>query len=187
MSKSRMLLAAAVAALAVMLIGGAGPAAAQTSAPASVPASQVVKMTGTAKNGKKFKGTLTIQRFTTRGGKLVAHGLLKGRLKGKQVKRIVNVPVSTSSTPGSGAQAAQANTCAILHLVLGPLDLHLLGLNVHLNTVVLDVTGTRGPGNLLGNLLCALTGLLDQNALQGPLSQLTAALNSVLAALPRLP
>ena len=51
--------------------------------------------------------------------------------------------------------------CPILHLDLGPLDLNLLGLHVHLNEVVLDVEAIPGPGNLLGNLLCAGAGLLD--------------------------
>ncbi|MEU4393228.1 hypothetical protein [Kribbella sp. NPDC023855] len=51
--------------------------------------------------------------------------------------------------------------CPILHLELGPLDLNLLGLHVHLNEVVLDITAIPGPGNLLGNLLCAIAGLLD--------------------------
>ena len=49
MKKSRTLLLAAVTALAVMLVGGAGPAAAQTK-----PATQVVSMTGKATNGKTF-------------------------------------------------------------------------------------------------------------------------------------
>ena len=52
-------------------------------------------------------------------------------------------------------------TCDILHLVLGPLDLNLLGLVVHLDQVVLDITAQSGAGNLLGNLLCAVAGLLD--------------------------
>lgn len=52
-------------------------------------------------------------------------------------------------------------SCPILHLDLGPLDLDLLGLHVHLNEVVLDVTAIPGAGNLLGNLLCAVAGLLD--------------------------
>src|SRR3954447_6335383 len=92
MSKSRMVLAAAVAALAVMLIGGAGPAAAQTS---TTPLTKTVKMTGTAKNGKKFKGTYTVKRFTHRGSKLYAVGTLKGRLKGRKVTRKnVRMPAS---------------------------------------------------------------------------------------------
>jgi hypothetical protein len=51
--------------------------------------------------------------------------------------------------------------CPILHLDLGPLDLNLLGLHVHLNEVILNVEAIPGPGNLLGNLLCAIAGLLD--------------------------
>ena len=51
--------------------------------------------------------------------------------------------------------------CQILDLVLGPLDLDLLGLVVHLDTVHLNITAQRGPGNLLGNLLCAVAGLLN--------------------------
>jgi hypothetical protein len=54
-------------------------------------------------------------------------------------------------------------TCAILHLELGPVDLTLLGLQVILDDceggpVVVDITAETGRGNLLGNLLC---GLLD--------------------------
>jgi hypothetical protein len=51
--------------------------------------------------------------------------------------------------------------CEILDLVLGPLDLDLLGLVVFLDTVHLNITAQQGPGNLLGNLLCAVAGLLD--------------------------
>ena len=52
-------------------------------------------------------------------------------------------------------------SCAILHLELGPLNLNLLGLEVHLDDcadgpVVVDITGERGSGKLLGNLLCGL-------------------------------
>lgn len=45
------------------------------------------------------------------------------------------------------------SSCPILHLVLGPLNPNLLGLNVSLNQVILDITAIPGPGNLLGNLL----------------------------------
>ena len=54
-----------------------------------------------------------------------------------------------------------AVTCPILHLVLGPLNLNLLGLNVSLNQVVLDITAVPGAGNLLGNLLCSVSNLLN--------------------------
>jgi hypothetical protein len=70
----------------------------------------------------------------------------------------------------------------VLHLVLGPLDLNLLGLVVHLNTVVLDITAVPGAGNLLGNLLCALTGILD-GGLNLPLNTIAALLNAILGLL----
>jgi hypothetical protein len=77
----------------------------------------------------------------------------------------------------------QPDVCPILHLELGPLDLNLLGLRVHLNQVVLDVTAIPGPGNLLGNLLCAIAGLLDGADLGGVLGNL---LQNLIDALIRL-
>jgi hypothetical protein len=43
-------------------------------------------------------------------------------------------------------------------LVLGPLSLDLLGLQVDLNQVVLDIVAVTGAGNRLGNLVCAVVG-----------------------------
>jgi hypothetical protein len=59
----------------------------------------------------------------------------------------------------------------------------LLGLRVQLNQVVLDVDAIPGPGNLLGNLLCAVAGLLDGVDLGGVLGNL---LQQLLDALIRL-
>jgi hypothetical protein len=58
-------------------------------------------------------------------------------------------------------QHLSGRTCAILNLELGPVDLTLLGLNVHLDDcnngpVTVDITARRGQ--LLGDLLCALLG-----------------------------
>ena len=81
----------------------------------------------------------------------------------------------------------EPDVCPILHLELGPLDLNLLGLRVQLNQVVLDVTAEPGPGNLLGNLLCAVAGLLDgvdlANLLGGLLQSLIDALTRLLEGL----
>jgi hypothetical protein len=52
------------------------------------------------------------------------------------------------------SQAANA-TCPVLDLVVGPLNLQLLGLVVNLNRVHLTVTATRGQG-ALGDLFCQL-------------------------------
>ena len=75
-----------------------------------------------------------------------------------QVSQIVTTTVGT-------AQADAA--CDILNLDLGPLDLNILGLRIQLNEVQLDITAVPGAGNLLGNLLCAVAGLLDGNAAGG--------------------
>ena len=62
------------------------------------------------------------------------------------------------------------HACDILSLELGPLDLDVLGLVVTTSRICLDIHAERGGGNLLGNLLCSLAGLLDgpanANALQ---------------------
>ena len=79
--------------------------------------------------------------------------------------------------------AVAQEPCPILHLELGPLDLNLLGLRVQLNQVVLDITAIPGPGNLLGNLLCAVAGLLDGVDLGEVLGRL---LQSLIDALIRL-
>jgi hypothetical protein len=71
----------------------------------------------------------------------------------------------------------------VLNLVLGPLHLDLLGLVVDLNQVHLVINAVPGAGNLLGNLLCALTGLLNGTPTLGGLS---ALLNAILAVLGQL-
>jgi hypothetical protein len=63
--------------------------------------------------------------------------------------------------------AAQPGACDILDLVLGPLGLKSLGLEVHLNQIILDIVAQSGAGNQLGNLLCAVAGLLDGASLIG--------------------
>ena len=78
-------------------------------------------------------------------------------------------------------QSLDANgACDILNLDLGPLDLNLLGLQIDLAPVVLDITAVQGAGNLLGNLLCAVAGLLDGN---GALTGISALLNRLLTGL----
>ena len=89
-------------------------------------------------------------------------------------KRGVSIPVSkingASAVPaGARANAAfppapGAGACNVLNLVLGPLDLNVLGLQVHLNQVVLNIIAQTGASQLLGNLLCAVAGLSTRAA-----------------------
>jgi hypothetical protein len=130
-------------------------------------------------------GTFAISRFARSGDQLIAIGTLTATVSdatGAVLRTIVTplaTPVTASavSPPASASEITIAATCPILHLELGPLDLDLLGLVVHLDQVVLDITAQSGAGNLLGNLLCAITGLLDP---VGPLGQLVNLLNQLL-------
>ncbi|HET9646717.1 MAG TPA: hypothetical protein VFP34_00610 [Microlunatus sp.] len=93
-------------------------------------------------------------------------------------------PETEKKLAADAAPAAAALSCQVLDLVLGPLDLNLLGLKVHLDTVHLNITAQGGPGNLLGNLLCAVAGLLDgSTGLNGILNSLVGLLNRLLGVL----
>ena len=61
--------------------------------------------------------------------------------------------------------------------MLGPLYLNLLGLHVTLNQVDLNITAIPGAGNLLGNLLCSVSNLLNTQSILG--NTLTGLLNIV--------
>jgi hypothetical protein len=133
-------------------------------------------VTGTLADGGTFAGTLTLTRFAAQQGQLVALGTLTGTLTdatGAVLGTVTNQAVALPVTNLVGS-------CQVLHLELGPLDLDLLGLVVHLDRVVLDITAQPGSGNLLGNLLCALARLLDAG---GALAAIAALLNQILAAL----
>jgi hypothetical protein len=65
-------------------------------------------------------------------------------------------------------------------LRLGAIDLNLLGLRVATNEVRLLIEAVPGAGNLL----CAITNLLNPTA-NTPLSQLVQVLNALLALAPR--
>jgi len=148
-----------------------------------------------------FNGNFVVKEFKTVDGQLMAHGTLSGTLTGldKSVdvpSHEVDMPVqsindhklasggtSDASEPSAEPELtiAQAQpSCAILNLILGPLHLDLLGLVVDLNQVILNITGQTGAGNLLGNLLCGIFGILDPTP---PVGALTNLLNALLAAL----
>jgi hypothetical protein len=154
-----------------------------------------VQVTGTASwagTSGTFQGTYNIQRFIAENNKLYAVGTLTGTASGKQVTVVgVKAPVTATtlqqaaSLAGApdGYQPVQAS-CPILHLAIGAIHLDLLGLVVDLAPVDLNIVAQPGPGNLLGNLLCAIAGLLDPGPpLGGLLNQLVALLNQILAAL----
>jgi len=144
------------------------------------------RIVGTFGKNGTVTGTFKPRRFVTDNGNLMAVGLLhakltrgSGRVVGTEDK-VVTLPVGSVNGTAVGQVGARAAACDILHLELGPLDLDLLGLQVHLDKVVLNIDAAPGAGNLLGNLLCAVAGLLDNN---GVLTQIRQILNSILAIL----
>ncbi len=180
LAKSRFVIAGLLA-MAMVAFFGATTANAAPAAPAAADAA-TVPVTGTftdASGGTgTATGTFTPDRFIAQGDQVLAEGVTDVTLvdsAGRQVgteSQTVRVPVDVGASQAS---------CEILDLVLGPLDLDLLGLQVHLNRVHLNITAQSGPGNLLGNLLCAVAGLLDGPSLD--LNGLIALLNAILGAL----
>src|SRR6266516_6859997 len=130
-------------------------AASQASTTCSNTATCPVTGTVTNRHGHAigtFTGTLTITQFAVQNGQIVAQGTLSGTALDKDggviatmSNKAVTVPVSIDPT------------CTVLTLTLGPLDLNLLGLMVHLNQVVLTITANPS-GGILGQLLCSLAG-----------------------------
>jgi hypothetical protein len=190
----RITFAAIIASLALAVVG-APTAGASTGSGAqpqvtTVPALYTMPLSGIAKNGKQFKGTYGIQRFVVKNGKVWSVGTLTGKLKGRHVNR-ANVMMPATIT-GDDGQAQTSADCTVLHLVLGPINLNLLGLKITLGggaqmnqPIVLDITAQQG-GGLLGDLLCGLTNALNPTVLGQlgtQLQQLASTLNSIVALL----
>jgi hypothetical protein len=105
-----------------------------------------------------FNGTLNLTGFGIVNNVPVAFATLVGTLTNGGVTQTI---VKLLTIPLANMNA----NCDILHLELGPLDLNLLGVMIHLNKIVLDIDAQAGPGNLLGNLLCDIAHALDGNNL----------------------
>ena len=154
-----------------------------------------VPVSGVIEGGGTFTGTFTATHIAmdpaTR--QLTLSGILNGvatRASGEVVNVVdaaFSAPMSLSKDAAASAQivrpASMQAVCDILLLVLGPLHLDLLGLTIDLSQVILDINAVSGGGNLLGNLLCAIVGLLDGVALIAQISQLLDIVNNILAGL----
>src|SRR5262249_41624624 len=110
--------------------------------------------------------------------------------KGHSVrKENVRMPASLAQGGTTKQVPPTPGACSVLNLVLGPIDLNLLGVRVRTNQVNLRIeavpsAGAGVPGGLLGDLLCGITTLLNPPA-NTPLGQLTQLLNALLALSPR--
>jgi hypothetical protein len=155
----------------------AAPPTASITAPLSGTCSFLDTTTNQVVNGT-LSGTLSLTQFTASGGQLFATGTINATCTavnslGQTVTKTVS---GTATFPAVGGQGS----CRILHLTLGPIHLDLLGLVIDTNQIVLDITAQSGPGNLLGNLLCAVANALNGGA---GAQQLANLLNRILAIL----
>jgi hypothetical protein len=160
------LLAGAPGAMAAPSVASAAPRV----APAAQPAATSVPVVGTLPDGSAFTGALSDLTVKNVGGVATLTGLITG----------TGLPTAGTTFSAPIQNIGTGAACDILTLDLGPLHLDLLGLVIDLNAIHLDITAVPGAGNLLGNLLCAVAGLLDNN---GGLSGITALLNRLLTGL----
>src|SRR5689334_13012156 len=91
-------------------------------------ASKNVLVQGTTASGGTLNGVLTLSKFYVQNGALVADGVLNGTLTDASLSG-GSAPVSNQAVTALPVSSLSAS-CQILNLVLGPLDLNLLGLVV---------------------------------------------------------
>jgi len=123
-----------------------------------------------------------------------AVGGILGGLSGTQLNtllggltNLLNNVLGQVTAPGAvtGVGGTSPGACDILHLSLGPVNLNLLGLNVDLDNcangpITVDLTAQEGSGQLLGNLLCGLSRLLDNGASNVAVANALARIANVL-------
>jgi len=153
------------------------------SAPLQVP------IAGTAGTGGTFAGTLSIQRFEARGGRVVAIGMVTGSVAGAGTALVgqVALPVQVgagsqgAATPNSLVAQQQA-TCQVLHLDVGAVNLNLLGLQVTTLPIAIDLSGDSAAP--LGNLVCTILETLNNVVgLVGLLNQVLGVLTGLVGGL----
>ena len=197
--KAGSLVLSIVLCMSVLLASGGQTAAVSAQAAAPAPLTTVAKnplgmaqssFTGTTASGQSVTGNFTPLRFLKRNGQLKARGLVRGVVHQAgpnttfAVMRTLTVTrVNGTSVTNAREAAEAAAVCPILRLRLGPIRLNLLGLRITTNRIRLNIVAIPGPGNLLGNLLCNIAGLLDGPPTLAQLTRATRQLNRILALL----
>jgi hypothetical protein len=133
----------------------------------SLKARLYLPISGAVKGGGTFAGTLSVLKFSEQDGHVVAIGTVTGSVTSREGGPLLTAlagpmsfPVQLSpgsAAPTSGAQVtAPAATCQVLHLDVGAVSLNVLGLQVTTQPISIDVSGTSGGTNVLGQLLCTI-------------------------------
>lgn len=123
-------------------------------------------------------GTLNLTGFTFQNGQVLATGTATGTV----TNTVTGVVTSFVQTVTAILDTAHSSgSCTILHLVLGPISIDVLGLVITTNQIVIDISAQAAPNNLLGNLLCEVAGLLNN-----PSQTLANLLNQIITILRNL-
>jgi len=127
---------------------------------------------GTTHGNGAFSGTLAVTNVVAQGADVFVEGIVTGtvtRSNKEPLGTILNVPVRlplsgnwhpvAGLAPGSQRRIVLAqNTCGVLHLAIGAVDLNVLGVVVTTSPIMLDVSGdSAGP---LGSLVCTILNLV---------------------------
>ena len=160
----------------MMLVPSSGLAQQTTTARTRNAAPTALVQGAVAGTSNTFSGVLNISNFLVQNGQLVAQGTIAGNVLDATGNVIQAIPATAATLLVSSASAS----CPILSLTLGPLHLTVLGLEIDLNQVNLNIVAQPGAGNLLGNLLCSVANLLNGG---GALSQIAGLLNQILGIL----
>jgi hypothetical protein len=167
----------AVAMLALLVTLLASPSLAAAQGPGVSGLVSAIPVTGTfsdAAGAGTFAGTLRIDRFESRARALLAVGAISGTLTDATgaTRSLIDQPVVLPVTAvgvDSGAQSLAAGDvtpqqtgeeCQLLHLEFGGITLSVLGIELSLSPIVLDLA----LGGLLGGILCGLLGALGGGA-----------------------
>jgi len=139
-----------------------------------------------------FRGNVLIKEITFDQDKkvLLVSGIISGNAKnasGRPLGHVTNQAFTNVEATLTGAAAAkgitaQAVACQILNLDIGRITLNLLGLVIDLAPISLDITAIPG-GGLLGDLLCALAGLLNPLGDIGQILDILGDINNLLQTL----
>jgi hypothetical protein len=123
-----------------------------------------------------FEGTLTLTSFDLQGSDIAVNGLLDGTLFDAAKSPIGNIRSVFVTLPVETIRGS----CERLLLQLGPVGPEATDSDIALNPIVLDFRADFGTGKLLGNLLCTVARLLDN---EGPPSGIANLLNQILRVL----
>jgi hypothetical protein len=160
MSRKHLALVTALVSLVALAFAASATSSASTAQPQRSTAATGTTSTTTRVGAVTVR--LQVKKFVRRGKRIFAVGTAISRFNPSAAKA-GDLPSATVRKAFTARVikirrfSAAQRICPVLDLTLGPLDLNLLGLIVHLDRVHLSITADSN-GGLLGRLLCSVSG-----------------------------